>query len=89
MKDKWKVFIKGNPNRGDEVIKLLTDLGANNRNNYYGRDNTGYYFINPNGEIGYACSEFSRSLVYPFLHEFYTEIKLPKRKKMEGWRPSC
>lgn len=75
MKNKWKVFIKGNLDRGDEVIKSLTDLGANNPNNYYGKDSNGYYYINPNGEIAYAFSE--RHL----LHDFYTEIKLPEIKK--------
>lgn len=75
MEDKWKVFIKGNNDRRDEVIKLLTDLGANNPNNYYGKDSNGYYYINSNGEIAYAVSE--RHL----LHDFYTEIKLPERKK--------
>lgn len=75
MEDKWKVFIKGDNDRGDEVIKLLTDLGANNSNNYYGINSNGYYYINSNGEIAYAVSE--RHL----LHDFYTEIKLPERKK--------
>lgn len=75
MKDCQKVFIKGDLDRGDEVIKSLTDLGANNPINYCGRDSNGYYYINPNGEIGYAFSEIH------LLHDFYTEIKLPERKK--------
>ena len=75
MGDKWKVFIKGDSDRGDEVIKSLTDLGANNPINYCGRDSNGYYYINSNGEIGYAFSD--RCL----LHNSYTEIKLPERKK--------
>lgn len=28
MKDKQKVFIQGNPERGDEVIKTLENLGG-------------------------------------------------------------
>ena len=75
MKDCQRVYIKGNLDRGDEVIKSLTDLGANNPINYCGRDSTGYYYINPNGEIGYAFSEIH------LLHDFYTEIKLPEIKK--------
>lgn len=75
MEDKWKVFIKGDNDRGNEAIKLLTDLGANNPNNYYGKNSNGYYYINSNGEIAYAVSE--RHL----LHDFYTEIELPERKK--------
>lgn len=30
MKDNQKVYIRGVEGRGDEVIKMLTDLGADN-----------------------------------------------------------
>ena len=43
MEDKWKVFIKSDNDRGDEVIEALTDLGANNFNNYIGNDIAAYY----------------------------------------------
>lgn len=33
MEERQKVYIKGDPNRGEEVIKALTDLGAINLNN--------------------------------------------------------
>lgn len=78
MENKQKVYIKGNPNRGAEVIKALTDLGAINPNHYRGNDDTACYYINPNGEIAYAS--FKGSVAYPFLQEFYKEIELPKRK---------
>ena len=80
MKEEWKVFARGNLDRGDEVIKTLEDLGGSNPNHYYGNDNTGYYYINPNGEIAYASTEGSTA--YPFLREFYREIKLQK------WKPN-
>ena len=79
MEDKQKVYIKGNSKRGDEIIKNLTDLGAINPNHYCGNDNTACYYINPNGEIAYAS--FKGSVAYPFLQEFYREIKLPEIKK--------
>lgn len=78
MEDKWKVYIKGDNDRGDEVIKALTDLGGNNSNHYNGNADTAYYYINPDGNIGYASIKGGPTS--PFLHEFYTEIKLPKLK---------
>lgn len=75
MEDKQRVYIKGDSKRGKEVIKLLTDLGGRNPLNYYGEDNFGYYYIDPNGEISHICSE--KSPTYHFLKEFYKEIKLP------------
>ena len=30
MREDQKVYIKGNRNRGDEIIKLLEDLGGQN-----------------------------------------------------------
>ena len=73
MEDKQKVYIKGNAERGDEVIKLLTDLGASNPNHYYGSD-TGFYYINQNGEIAYTSTK--RSEVYHMLRDSYKRIKL-------------
>lgn len=81
MEEKQKVYIKGNTERGDEVIKTLEDLGGSNLNSYFGDDNTGYYYINPNGVIVYASTE--ESTEYPFLREFYKEIKLSPKWKPE------
>ena len=81
MEDKQKVYIKGNAERGNEVIKLLIDLGGQNSLNYYGVDTSGYYYISPNGEISHVCAE--RNPVYHFIKEFYKEVKLPK------WKPAC
>ena len=30
MEDRQKIYIKGNLKRGEEIIKILTDLGGNN-----------------------------------------------------------
>lgn len=80
MKDKQKVFIQGNPERGDEVIKTLEKLGGKNIHYLSGvRDNT-YYYINPGGAIANTC--IVGGTLCPFLKEFYKEIKLPKR-----WKP--
>lgn len=51
MKDKQKVFIHGNPERGDEVIKTLEKLGGKNIYYLSGAKNNAYYYINPTGAI--------------------------------------
>lgn len=79
MKENQRVYIRGNSERGGEVIKTLKDLGGSNLNFYFGDDNTGYYYINPNGVIIHASTE--ESTAYPFLREFYKEIKLSR------WKP--
>ena len=47
MKDEQRVYIKGNAERGNEIIKLLEDLGGNNTFSYKGKNKDAYYFINP------------------------------------------
>jgi hypothetical protein len=79
MKENQRVYIKGNSKRCKEVIKTLKDLGGSNPNHYRGEDDNAYYYINPDGEIAYACAD--GSVAYPFLREFYKEIKPPR------WKP--
>lgn len=81
MDDKQKVYIKGSSNRGAEVIKTLEDLGGNNLYNYDGEDDAADYYINPNGVI---CLAYTKgNAAYPFLMEFYKEIKLPKKTSLK------
>lgn len=79
MKDCQKVYIKGNPNRGAEVIKVLTDLGDRNIHSHTGASKDTYYYINPNGVINVAAP--NGEVCYPFLKEFYKEISLKR------WKP--
>ena len=79
MKDKQKVFIQGNPERGDDVIKILENLGGNNAYSLSGVRDNAYYFINPSGTIDNTCIDGGTSC--PFLKEFYKEIELPR------WKP--
>lgn len=79
MKDEQKVYIKGDPSRGDEVIKTLEDLGDRNMGNFDGKSTNIYYLINPDEVIG-AVSIFD-TLILPFIKEFYKEISLPR------WKP--
>ncbi len=79
MEDKQKIYIKGNPKRGDEVIKALIDLGGRNSHSMDGGNVNAYYFINPNGIINnsYSCGDN----VFSYVKEFYKEVKLPR------WQP--
>ena len=76
MEDKQKVYIRGNIERGDEVIKYLEDLGGCNSRHMNGKNVNAYYFINPNGYIA-----ISTPTLLPYIKEFYKEVKLPK------WKP--
>ena len=79
MEEKQRVYIKGNPKRGYEVIKILTDLGGLNYHNCNGRAEKNYYYINPLGIIN--CIMECQSSELLLVKEFYKEIKLPR------WKP--
>lgn len=77
MKETWKVYIKGVPGRGNEVIKALTNLGAKNPFDYKG--NMVYlYYIWHDGSIHVELidNEYGRIII-----DNYHEIKLPKKWK--------
>lgn len=80
MKDEQKVYIKGDRNRGNEIIKLLEDLGGSNNLYYTGKDKDAIYFINPQGVIDWT-HDSNTSRILPYIKEFYKEIKLPR------WKP--
>lgn len=79
MEDRQKVYIKGDLERGNEVIKILTDLGGRNIHCYASDSYDCYYYINPDGVIAYESTK--KSVAYPFIRDFYKEISLPK------WKP--
>lgn len=82
MKDEQRVYIKGNPKRGAEIIKTLTDLGGINRQSLGGGNKYVYYYINPKGVIDYGYVD-ECSPEHLFVKEFYREITLPKEKNWE------
>ena len=51
MTEAWKVYIKGVPDRGNEVIKMLEDLGAKNPFDYDGNRLVYLYYIWHDGSI--------------------------------------
>lgn len=77
MKEEWKVYIKGVPERGKEVIKTLTDLGAENLSKYVGSDLDRIYYIGHDGNIKLLPLdlEFTQIII-----DNYKEIKLPEWK---------
>jgi hypothetical protein len=81
MKEEQKVYIKGNQERGDEVIKLLEDLGGYNSYSLDGHNNNNYYFIAPDETINNINVS---SLVFSFVKTFYKEIKLQEWKPKNG-----
>lgn len=75
MTEEWKVYIKGVPYRGDEVIKALVDRGGRNEDNLFSAENDDYvYYINHKGDIDceYTDSELGQTII-----DNYYEIKLP------------
>lgn len=81
MKKEWKVFILGNKDRGDEVIKALTDLGGRNYDLLHGTNNNSLYFINPDGII--CCTCFGSEIAKIIMYNYY-EIKLPEKQWRDG-----
>ena len=80
MKDEQKIYIKGNAERGNEIIKLLEDLGGKNTFSCNGKTEGAIYFINPKGDID-NTSNSNTSMILPYIKEFYKEIELPR------WKP--
>lgn len=75
---KCKVYIKGVQGRGNEVIKALTDLGAENRLSYDGEDPEIMFFISHNHVINGA---FEGSELAEVIMDYYREIRLPEQWK--------
>ena len=80
MDSNKKVWIRSNSQRGEEVIKMLTDLGARNLYNFKGYGENKYiYFINHNNYIS-SISD-SENEFAQIIKEEYKELTLPKFKK--------
>lgn len=77
METNKKVYYKGHPTRGAEIIKALESLGGENKDSldciYPGR----IYFINPKNKLD---STKITSYLYDFIIDNYTELTLPEPK---------
>lgn len=78
MKEEWKVFIRGVEGRGNEIIKILTDLGAENNSEWTDKymSSCYIYFINHKGNISSASINSESAKI---IMDNYREIKLPKQ----------
>lgn len=78
MTDEQKVYIRGVEGRGDEVIKMLTDLEGENSCLFNGEDVTKIYFIRHDMEISYVTEDSELSKM---VKDYYREIHLPELRK--------
>ena len=76
MTDEQKVFIRGVEGRGAEVIKTLTDLGADNYEGWDGENTHSVYFITHDGGVG--CTPYDDEIA-SMIMEYCHEVKLPER----------
>lgn len=80
MSEKY-IYIRGDKDRGAEVIKMLIEAGGINQQNCDGRFDDCYYFIEPISDaIRYSIIEHSNPII-KFLLEFYKEVELPPIKR--------
>ena len=73
-----KVFIRGNKERGSEVIKMLKALGGVNSLCLTGTDDNILYYINTYNNIDHALLE---SKVGILIQEYFKELHLPEPNK--------
>ena len=73
-----KVFIRGNKERGSEVIKMLEDLGGVNSLYCAGARETLLYYITKDNQILYATLESELGII---IQECFEELYLPEPTK--------
>lgn len=79
MNESQKVYIKGVPGRGAEVIKALEDRGGRDGYLCSGKVDDFIYYINHKGNIDF---EYLYTEIAKIIMDNYREIKLP-----EQWKP--
>jgi len=79
-----KVFIRGNNERGSEVIKMLKDLGGVNRSCLIYIDDDFLYYINKNNHIDNAPLKSNMGIL---IQECFEELHLPEKKELpNSWK---
>lgn len=73
-----KVFIRGNSERGSEVIKMLEDLGGVNRSCLIYIDDDFLYYINKYNHIDNASLKSNMGII---IQECFKELYLPESTK--------
>ena len=76
--ENMRVWIRGNKERGEEVIRALTDLGAKNINKRSGECEDAIYSVDKHNKIDCLSTD---SDIASLVVNFYKEIKLPWKPK--------
>lgn len=71
-----KKYIKGNAQRGAEVIKALEDLGGENKTNLSGKDSNCLYYIREDSVMDVVAKSLFAGKI---MQEFFEEIVLPEK----------
>ena len=79
-----KVFIRGNKERGSEVIKMLEDLGGVNSLCLKGKGELRLYYVNKDNQIKYVLPESESGIL---IQECFEELHLPEKKELpNSWK---
>lgn len=73
-----KVFIRGNEERGSEVIKMLEELDGVNGSCLEGTSELRLYYVNKDNQIKYVLPESESGII---IQECFKELYLPKPTK--------
>lgn len=79
-----KKYIRGNKERGAEVIKALEKLGGKNKANFNGEDCNCLYYIGEDSVIDALQKSFFAGAI---MQECFEEIKLPERYNVAIKKP--
>jgi hypothetical protein len=79
-----KIAIRGHKTRGEEVIKILEQLGGRNNDCFFGTDVNNIYFIDDNNEIDCQknCTQYQ---VYT-LEEYLQSLKQTEQRNNKRQR---
>ena len=70
-----KVFIRGNNERGSEVIKMLEDLGGVNNSAHEGAFENNLYYVNTDSQIDFVAPTSELGTI---IQECFEELHLPE-----------
>lgn len=70
------VYIVGDSNIGDKIIKTLEKNGGINEHRYNGTENDCLYYINPNNNVIEICDFVKQNTLYEVLLATYTPIEV-------------
>ena len=83
-----KVFIRGNNERGSEVIKMLENLGGVNNSAHEGAYESNLYYVNTENQIDYVESTSELGTI---IQECFEELHLPEpiKELPNTWEEWC